>query len=178
MSKATEASAVKVIVLAVNNDGQRDFHSCAPMVTPAERKDGLHYTRAIENAEYNGYQWPMIAFDETDPAFEQMASLANWIRPQKTSVLIVPSSEGREGDLLFVVPAGGEAEATAALAAQAIRQANDENGERSDEVIAVMEKAGYAFLGNPGTDHCPLSPPWDALPSPARKRSRSNAPGM
>ena len=35
--------------------------------------------RAIENAESNGYEHPMLAFDAHDPAAKQLGELLAWI---------------------------------------------------------------------------------------------------
>ncbi len=68
----------KVVVLATNAEGSPEFHSCSPEVTREQFDAGEHYTLAKENAKFNGYEDPMIAFDVTDSAAKQLARLAAW----------------------------------------------------------------------------------------------------
>jgi hypothetical protein len=70
----------KVVVLCTNSEGAPEFHSCAPEVTEEQLEAGEHYTLARENAEFNGYREPMIAFDANDPAAKQLESLADYVR--------------------------------------------------------------------------------------------------
>ena len=69
----------KVIVLCTDANGAPAFHSCSPECTEEDIKNGVHYDKAIENAEFNGYEQPMIAFDSTDPAARQLADLQGWL---------------------------------------------------------------------------------------------------
>ena len=70
----------KVIVLCTNAEGAPEFHSCTPEVTQEQYDNGEHYDLAKENAEDNGYEEPMVAFDENDPAAKQLLKLADWVK--------------------------------------------------------------------------------------------------
>lgn len=70
----------KVIVLCTNANGAPEFHSCTPAVTQEQYDNGDHYDLAKENAEDNGYQEPMIAFDTSDQAAKQLQELADWVK--------------------------------------------------------------------------------------------------
>lgn len=70
--------SVKVIVLCMNSSGEPEFFPCTLSVTAAQRAHGEHYQLAIEQAEGQGYQLPMIAFDEHDPAARQLGELLAW----------------------------------------------------------------------------------------------------
>lgn len=71
----------KVVVLCTNSEGAPEFHTCAPKVTKAELEAGRHYNLAMKDASDNGYDEPMVAFDETDPAAKQMAQVLSWQSP-------------------------------------------------------------------------------------------------
>lgn len=77
MSDAT--FPIKVAVLATNSEGAPEFHTCSIEVTQAAYDAGEHYTLAKENAEFNGFEEPMIAFDERDQAARDLPNLAVWI---------------------------------------------------------------------------------------------------
>ena len=70
----------KVIVLCTNANGAAEFHSCTPEVTADQLRAGEHYALAKENARFNGFTEPMIAFDAEDPAAKQLESLAGYVR--------------------------------------------------------------------------------------------------
>lgn len=70
----------KVIVLAINSNGAPEFFQVTPAeCTQAQVDNGEHYDMAKENAGFNGYEEPMIAFDATDPAAQQLGELHLWI---------------------------------------------------------------------------------------------------
>ncbi len=69
----------KLVVLCTNSEGAPEFHTCSPQVTQEQIDTGEHYTLAKENAEYNGYIGPMIAFDKTDPAAKQLGEILAWL---------------------------------------------------------------------------------------------------
>ena len=71
---------VKVVVLCINSAGEPEFHSCAPEVTQAQYDNGEHYNLAKENAADNGFDEPMVAFDEKDGAARQLGELAAWVK--------------------------------------------------------------------------------------------------
>jgi len=61
-----------VIVLATDAAGSPAFHTCMLEVTREQYNAGEHYEMAKENAAFNGYEEPMIAFDRNDEAGRQM----------------------------------------------------------------------------------------------------------
>lgn len=71
---------VKVVVLCSNAEGMPEFHTCTPEVTQAQIDEGEHYQLAIDNAEDNGYEGPLIAFDATDPAAKQLGEVFAWLQ--------------------------------------------------------------------------------------------------
>lgn len=75
----TELKNVKVVVLCTNSNGEPEFHTCTPSVTPAQMADGEHLNLAKENAEDNGYEHPMIAFEATSPAAKQLGDILVWL---------------------------------------------------------------------------------------------------
>ena len=77
----------KVIVLCTNANGAAEFHSCTPEVTADQLRAGEHYALAKENARFNGFTEPMIAFDAEDPAAKQLESLAGYVRRAPPSIL-------------------------------------------------------------------------------------------
>lgn len=70
---------VKVVVLCINSNGAPEFHTCTPEVTPEQYQNGDHYDLAKENAAHNGYDEPMIAFDEKDAAARQLGEVLAWL---------------------------------------------------------------------------------------------------
>lgn len=77
--KDNDKRHVKVTVLCTNSDGAPEFHTCSQYCTPDEIYEGVHYALAKENAEFNGYEAPMIAFDVKDPAAHQMSGVHEWM---------------------------------------------------------------------------------------------------
>ena len=73
-----EKILVRVAVLCINSEGSPEFHTCAVEVTAEERKEGVHYDLAKENAIYNSFEEPMIAIDAGDPAAVQAHDLS-WV---------------------------------------------------------------------------------------------------
>lgn len=72
-------SLIKMVVLATDSNGSPAFHTCQVEVTEAQYEQGEHYDLAKENASFNGYEEPMIAFDERDPAARQMGEIHVWL---------------------------------------------------------------------------------------------------
>ena len=61
---------VKVVVAATSADGTPDFFACCVECYQHQYDEGEHYDKAKEAAEDEGYEGPMVAFDENDgPAF-------------------------------------------------------------------------------------------------------------
>ena len=71
---------VSVIVLCHNSEGAPEFHTCTVEVTELEYADGIHYQGAKENAEHNGFVGPMVAFDASDPAGQQLGEMLAWLK--------------------------------------------------------------------------------------------------
>lgn len=69
----------KVIVLATNSEGAPEFYMISVGVTHQEMLEGKHYELAKENAGFNCYEEPMIAFDATDPAARQLGEALAWL---------------------------------------------------------------------------------------------------
>lgn len=69
----------KVVVLCSNSEGAPEFYTCTPKVTQEEVMNGEHYDRAKEEAEDNGYEGPMIAFDANDPAANQLGEILAYL---------------------------------------------------------------------------------------------------
>jgi len=69
----------KCIVLCTNSNGAPEFHTCCPEVTQEQYDNGEHYELAKQNAEFNGYERPMIAFDAKDPAAKQLGAMLTWL---------------------------------------------------------------------------------------------------
>lgn len=69
----------KVFVLCINSEGAPEFHTCTPAVTQEQMAQGEHYALAKENAADNGYEEPMIAFDENDTAAKQLGDMLIWL---------------------------------------------------------------------------------------------------
>lgn len=70
---------IKMVVLATNSEGSPEFHTCSVEVTQEQYDNGDHYDLAKENADFNGYEEPMIAFDERDVAARQLGEILAWI---------------------------------------------------------------------------------------------------
>lgn len=81
---------VKVVVLCTNSNGSPEFHTCAIECSQEDVDNGSHYDRAKENASWNGFQEPMMAFDANDEAAKQFLSIYGWIsrdiHPEKSDV--------------------------------------------------------------------------------------------
>lgn len=71
-----------VVVLCTNATGGMEFHSCSPEVTQEEFDRGEHYAKAKENASFNGFVEPMIAFDVTEPAAKQLPAMSAFLDVQ------------------------------------------------------------------------------------------------
>jgi len=70
---------LKMIVLSRNASDEPCFHTCEVEATPEEYENGDHYGKAIENAEFNGYESPFEVFDENEEAAKQMFDIAKWL---------------------------------------------------------------------------------------------------
>ncbi len=70
----------KVVILCHNSAGEPEFWTCAVEVTDEDIENGRHYELAKENAEYNAYEEPMIAFDADDQAAKQLIETGEWIQ--------------------------------------------------------------------------------------------------
>lgn len=77
-----------------------------------------------------------------------------------TRLVVVPSTEGDSGTLYFNAPNDMGKTEIEIVVKGAIAQANDDNGQRSDEVIEALEKSGFTFLGNPNTECVIVTAAW------------------
>lgn len=68
---------------------------------------------------------------------------------QRNVLVVVPSDQNDDCSLLFVAPEGMTAEQANLLASAAIDNANDDEGDRSGEVITFLKPLGFECLGNP-----------------------------
>jgi hypothetical protein len=57
----------KVVVASFNASGEPDFYFCKIECTEQQYNNGEHYERAEKAASENGYEGPMVAFDQKDP---------------------------------------------------------------------------------------------------------------
>jgi hypothetical protein len=70
---------IKVTVLCTNSEGSPEFHWVSLDVTQTQYDNGDHYEIAKAAAESEGYEGPMIAFDENDAAARQVGDLLTWL---------------------------------------------------------------------------------------------------
>lgn len=70
---------VKVVVLCQNSAGEPEFYLSSQQVSAEDHDLGLHYEQAKREAESQGYQEPMIAFDKADAAAKQLAAVYLWM---------------------------------------------------------------------------------------------------
>lgn len=56
----------KVMIACTNANGESDLFVCTVEVSEAEYDNGIHFDRAIEMAENEGYDAPYVCFDEQD----------------------------------------------------------------------------------------------------------------
>lgn len=59
---------IRCAVACINASGEPDLHFVKVKCTGAQLEEGLHYDAAKSNAEDEGYEKPMIAYDEMDYA--------------------------------------------------------------------------------------------------------------
>ncbi|MFM0369071.1 hypothetical protein [Paraburkholderia aspalathi] len=59
---------IRMAVLAATTQGAPDFYLAFVAVTNEQYNIGDHYDLARAHAEDEGYQYPMIAFDQNDAA--------------------------------------------------------------------------------------------------------------
>jgi len=138
---------------------------------PEEVLPFLTYNHAIAHAKnlaarFPLYQFKVIPFAQTQcrnldeqkiessPGSELgKAYQTDRSRPALPILAHIPSGEsvtpGDECALLFLCPSELNDSAIQAHIDDAIAFANDDKGERSDEVIACLEAQGFIFLGNP-----------------------------
>lgn len=73
-----EAKAVKVVVAAVNANGEPDLFFTEVNVTPEMLSNGDHYELAKDVAIDEGYEEPMLAFDASDSAAHRLIKAVEW----------------------------------------------------------------------------------------------------
>jgi len=91
MSENNELMYPQVVVVCRNDLGSPDIYAVEPEVTCEQYEKGLHYKMAMENAEINGFQGPMAAFDGTDPAARKLLGITEWLR-------VKPCQSGDDAD--------------------------------------------------------------------------------
>lgn len=69
----------KVVVLATNANGEAEFYRVTVEVTENEYALGMHYDKAQEIAEADGYEAPFKCFDQAEQAAKQLHELAAWM---------------------------------------------------------------------------------------------------
>lgn len=67
-----EFISVKVVVLCTNSEGSPEFCTHEVQCTKKQYDDGDHYDIAKNAAAKEGYETPMVAFDENDAAARQL----------------------------------------------------------------------------------------------------------
>lgn len=77
---------IRMMVAATNANGEPDIYFCKVTCTEDELDSGDHYDMAKRHAEDEGYDRPMVAFDEFDPAGKAM--LNNFVWESATTFLI------------------------------------------------------------------------------------------
>ena len=74
----------------------------------------------------------------------------------KRVLVVVPSDQNDDCSLLFVAPDGLSVNNANMHASAAIESANDDNGDRSGEVIEYLGNLGFDCLGNPSIAKVPF----------------------
>jgi len=74
-----DSEQTHVAVLCTNSEGQPEFYASTLDVTPEDVASGKHLELAKEDATLKGYDEPMIAFDDTAPASEQLGDILLWL---------------------------------------------------------------------------------------------------
>jgi hypothetical protein len=57
---------IKCVVACINASGESDFYFCQVACSPEEYDEGAHYEAAENLAATEGYEGPMVTFDEND----------------------------------------------------------------------------------------------------------------
>lgn len=68
---------VRCIVACYGYDGP-DLYFCKVECTEGEFNNGLHYRKAEEKAEADGYDGPMVTMDENDPGGRNILDKFVW----------------------------------------------------------------------------------------------------
>jgi hypothetical protein len=83
---ATERLYIRVMVTCIDSNGAPDFYPCIVKCNDQQYDNGEHRDRAILEAESHGYEKPMIAFDEMDPAGIILTNRINWGHVHKVTI--------------------------------------------------------------------------------------------
>lgn len=70
---------VKVSVLCINSSGSPEFYNCLVNTTDKGVHNGDHYDTACSMALGEGFEKPMIAFDKTDAAGQELGDVLAWL---------------------------------------------------------------------------------------------------
>jgi hypothetical protein len=76
MKHKEKRMTINMVVAANGFDGP-DFYFCKVECSQAQYNDGEHYDAAKRAARGNGYDDPMVAFDENDPP-KPLFKMFNW----------------------------------------------------------------------------------------------------
>ncbi|MGF6700417.1 hypothetical protein OKW38_005029 [Paraburkholderia sp. MM5496-R1] len=66
-------------VLTINAEGSPDLSLTFVEATDLQYNEGKHYDMALARAEDEGYQAPMIAFDQNDAAADELRHAAEFM---------------------------------------------------------------------------------------------------
>jgi hypothetical protein len=70
--------SIKCAVAATNSGGEPDFYFAKVECTPTAYNEGQHYDAIKSRAVDEGYEGPMVAFDELDWAGKALMGLFAW----------------------------------------------------------------------------------------------------
>jgi hypothetical protein len=70
---------IRMVVLATNAEGSPDLFLTAVDATGTQYEHGRHYDMALLRAREEGYETPMMAFDQHDEAARMLRRAATFI---------------------------------------------------------------------------------------------------
>lgn len=77
MSQETEI-CIKVAVLAIDSNGSPELLGYEINTTQCSIDEGNHFDMAKQSAREDGYEEPMMAFDQKDPAVKSLGVITEW----------------------------------------------------------------------------------------------------
>ena len=69
---------IRMIIAAVNADGEPDLTFCIVVTRQCDWDAGFHYEEAARWAREQGYEEPMVVFDERDPGGKALLDKFVW----------------------------------------------------------------------------------------------------